>query len=279
MITTLRRIGLIGALLALYAAPANAQTVQWNDAGELYGRGVHAYFAGQYDKAETYLSQSLAINPSDPRAFYFRALARMRVGRTYEAREDMQLGASIEAEQPGRRAVGAALQRVQGAERLTLEKYRRQARSNAGIMRQQSRIATSQQFSDESQYLYQPVIVPLQEFLSDNEPRALTAEELEQRARIVEPRFAPSPPYGAAPAATNAADPFRDDSAAPIGPAATPAAPPAEERATEPLVNEDAMAEEEMPSQVGPSLDAPAPEAEVVPEDAAAPDDDPFSDL
>ena len=106
-----------------------------------YGRGVHAFFAGDSDKAEMLFSNVLGAGSRDPRVYYFRALTRLRSGRQYEAEEDMQMGAALEARDPGKRyAIGNALQRIQGTDRRTLEKFRREARlsrvqENRGLVR------------------------------------------------------------------------------------------------------------------------------------------------
>jgi tetratricopeptide (TPR) repeat protein len=110
-------------------------------ADKYYGRGVHAYLAGQDHRAESYLSLAIESNPNDPRPYYFRAMSRLRQGRAGEARQDMQIGAFIEAGDPHRWAVGTALQRVQGPDRLMLEKYRRRARLDEA-MRQEMRMRT-----------------------------------------------------------------------------------------------------------------------------------------
>jgi hypothetical protein len=272
---TLRRYCLVGGLVTIIASSAAAESREWTDASSLYGRGVHAYFAGRLSEAETHLSEALALNPDDPRVFYFLALCRMKTGRMDEARSDMELGASLEAQHPGRLGIGTALQRVQGADRLTLEKYRRQAHVNAADIRRQERALVEQRAANETDVLFEQVVVPLQEFLNDGNPRALSAEELKQRAANIEARMAPKlPPQGdraTAPAA--APDPFRDDAAAPTTPPT--AAPAAEEP-----VEEDAFAEEEMPAEEeAPAETEEEPAGEAMPEDSTSSDEDPFGEF
>ena len=94
-----------------------------------YGQGVHAFFAGQLLQAEQFFSQVIAAGSEDPRVYYFRSMALLRLGRQAEAEHDMQLGATIEARHPGRQySVSKSLERVQGTGRRALEKFRRQAR-------------------------------------------------------------------------------------------------------------------------------------------------------
>ena len=61
------------------------------------------------------------------------ALTLLRQGRSDEARGDMLVGAALEAQQPRRYAIGAALERVQGGERLLLEGFRRNAHREAVV--------------------------------------------------------------------------------------------------------------------------------------------------
>lgn len=106
-----------------------------------YGRGVHAYFANQVSLAEQLLSQVIDAGSTDPRVYYFRAMTRMRSGRSDEAEVDMQIGAAFEARDPGNRlAIGKALERVQGPNRLLLEGFRQQARLERLQQRQQQTV-------------------------------------------------------------------------------------------------------------------------------------------
>ena len=122
---------IVGWAAALGVCVANAQSLP--SASTLYGRGVDAFFSGDSAQAEQFLDQAIAVMPDDPRPYYFRALAIMRVGRGDEARSDMEIGASIEARHPKQFAVGTALERVQGSDRLLLEQYRRKGRDAAAI--------------------------------------------------------------------------------------------------------------------------------------------------
>lgn len=112
---------------ALAATPASAQSSTALTA--VYGRGVHAYFAGNTSAAEQYFTEVIQAGSTDPRPYYFRGVLRLRQGRQFEAENDMRIGAAYEARNPGvQNSIGRALQRVQGPSRRTLEKFRRQAR-------------------------------------------------------------------------------------------------------------------------------------------------------
>ncbi len=116
---------------AAFAQRLSFQRVSFQQASAVsavYGRGVHAYFAGNSSQAEQYFTQAIQSGSSDPRPYYFRAMLRLGLGRQLEAENDMRVGASLEARNPGvQHSIGRALQRVQGPGRRTLEKFRRQA--------------------------------------------------------------------------------------------------------------------------------------------------------
>lgn len=93
-----------------------------------YGQGVHAYFAGDYQRSYDDLSQAIAAGTPDPRAYYFRGLAALRLGRLDEAEADFSSGADREMAQSGDWRVGRSLERVQGGDRLRLERHRTRAK-------------------------------------------------------------------------------------------------------------------------------------------------------
>jgi len=125
-------LGLFLALvfLVLGSLLGTSGLAQQNSAlGAIYGRGVHAYFAGKSSQAEQYFTQVIQTGSTDPRPYYFRAMLRLGQGRQVEAEKDMQVGATYEARDLGsQHAMGRSLQRVQGPSRRTLETFRRQAR-------------------------------------------------------------------------------------------------------------------------------------------------------
>ncbi len=284
MIHNLRAVGIVlGFLIACLAQSAWCQQPQ---GGMLYDRGVNAYFAGRSSEAEAALSEAIQWNPQDPRAYYFRALTLLRQGRSDEARGDMLTGAMLEAQSPRHFAIGAALERVQGSERLMLERYRRDARRDA-VVQATATIptapvaapATFVQPEPDAAVLRQHRVVPLEELLRPEGPHAV-AVEAPTTATPVPPQKAPekSPPPttfaprttsplptppSAAPPATPpppvAGNPFEDDTskqqpaAAPAPPSATPATPP----------------------QPAPSQSAPAAKPSATPP-APAPEDNPF---
>ncbi len=99
---------------------------------ELYGSGVHEYFSGGYQKAIADLSEAADGGTKDPRVFYFRALAWLRLGDTPKAQSDLATGAKLESADVNQfYPVSKSLERVQGSGRLMLERYRVQARAEA----------------------------------------------------------------------------------------------------------------------------------------------------
>ena len=117
---------LVGALVSMTAVTSHAQQIVL---GQLYGNGVHAYFAGDVMKAYDQLSAAITAGSSDPRAYYFRGLAYLKLGREPEAIQDFQKGAALETKDLNRSYnVGRSLERVQGWARQKLETYRVDAR-------------------------------------------------------------------------------------------------------------------------------------------------------
>src|SRR3989442_2246350 len=81
------------ALLALAATACCAQDAMLE---ELYGRGVHAFFAGNIRGSFDSLNAAISSGSRDPRAFYYRGLVLSRLGRPDEARDDFRKGAELE---------------------------------------------------------------------------------------------------------------------------------------------------------------------------------------
>jgi hypothetical protein len=201
--------------------PGAARSQDLDSAVVHYGDGVRAYFAGNSSRAEQSLSNALTTSSQDPRIYYFRALSLLRQGRTAEARGDMMVGASLEAQHPQRFAVGAALERVQGRDRLLLEQYRRQARADAGL----NGAARGQAITNEPPgALRQRLVIPLDEYLRPGAPQPAGAME-SATPRTFAPAAPQRPTAGSGQAPATSEDPFRDDPQRPAD--RTPAAPPA----------------------------------------------------
>lgn len=89
---------------------------------------MRLFFEGDYKTSHAGLSALIQQGNADCRAYYFRGLASNRLGDTRSAAADFQKGAVLELTGKSQQAVGLALQRVQGSERLLLEKHRTMAR-------------------------------------------------------------------------------------------------------------------------------------------------------
>ncbi len=117
------------AVITLFAAMPTAAIAQDSVLAELYGHGVHAYFAGQAQQAHEYLTTAIDQGTRDPRAFYFRGLSYTALGRPDEANADFLKGAELETHGADRvYPVSHSLQRVQGVNRMAIERNRVQAR-------------------------------------------------------------------------------------------------------------------------------------------------------
>ncbi len=128
-----RSIYLAAAMITCVAASQSKSQAQNAILSEMYGRGVHAYFAGNHNDSYQLLSSAIQGGMEDPRAYYFRGLAANASGRQYEAEADWQAGAELEAKGKSNASIGQALSRFQGYERMKLEEIRRKAKLDALI--------------------------------------------------------------------------------------------------------------------------------------------------
>lgn len=126
---------------AFFVLSAAASAAQPSALKELYGKGVHAFFAEKYEDSLALLSDAVEGGSKDPRCRYFRGLALLRTGKEAEANEDFSAGAALEMDDTDRfYAVSKSLSRMQGAERVAIEKHRTKARFEAYKRAQQLRL-------------------------------------------------------------------------------------------------------------------------------------------
>ena len=93
--------------------------------GQIYGNGVHAFNQGDYVSAYNALTSAIKGGTHDPRAYYFRGLAFLRLGREQEAVSDFEKGAELEVgDSANAFPVNRSLERIQGQPRQVLEYYR-----------------------------------------------------------------------------------------------------------------------------------------------------------
>ena len=134
-------VALCGGLAAIWAGSGSATPPAYEDPAlaRAYGSGVHAYFSNDYQRAYDDLTQAVEAGTQDPRAYYFRGLAARKLGRLDEAEADFSTASEREAEGTGAWPVSRSLERVQGPDRLALERYRIRARV-AAFQRDQAAI-------------------------------------------------------------------------------------------------------------------------------------------
>lgn len=211
------------ALAAVVTLVAGASTAGAQDAvlAEVYGQGVHRYFAHDYDGAYLDFTRAIDNGLRDPRVYYFRGLAAAATGRHDEAVTDWRIGGVLEARGNYSGSVGRALARIQGAQRMELEAIRLQTR-----LEERARVVAEERARYEG--------------LEAAEPRVL-------RGGTAPAPPAPAPPTPAppAPAPEDArTNPFADDGLAPgeptlesedaLGDPLNPPAPATEAPAEEP---------------------------------------------
>jgi hypothetical protein len=122
---------IVMGLAAVLIATSTTTQVRAQDSllAELYGQGVHAFFAGEYEQAHEMFTTAIDQGSMDPRAYYYRGLSYGRLGRPEQSVADHKKGAELEAGGTTRiYPVARSLQRIQGKERLELERYRQVAR-------------------------------------------------------------------------------------------------------------------------------------------------------
>lgn len=115
---------------------------------EMFGQAVHAFNKGQYQCSYDLLSSAIGSGSQDPRVYYFRGLATNALQGPGAGADDLQRGAELEANATRVVNVGRALEKIQGCQRLEIEKYRRNARIQARAqqeMIQRARIEAAQQ--------------------------------------------------------------------------------------------------------------------------------------
>ena len=300
-----RKLGICAAALAIAGLAGAAGLAQDTVMAELYGQGVHAFFAGQYEQAVTLLTTVVESGTRDPRCHYFRGLAYAKLGHPEKAEADFKKGGELESSNTdGIYAVSLALQRIQGPQRLEIERYRQEARVAARIRSLEASKARYEQQQRADQELQRPAHdlpavkpedllgkppapAPSDPFAADAQPQmekapAKPAPPEEKPAPAVAAEApAPSPPPAEKP--KQAEDPFGIISsktpAAEKAPAETPAAEaPAAPKPTDPFADVT-------PAPAAPAEPAPAAETKPAPtppaaEGPAAPKPaDPFGDV
>ena len=218
-----RKFWLAVGYLCLSLAPAAAQE---GVLSELYGKGVHAYFANRPWVALDHFNTAIDNGSQDPRAHYFRGLTYLQLGDEGSADSDFCVAAALEtADSNEFYDVSRALERIQGRQRLVIERYRMQGRLEA-LQR------TKQLEYDRYERIRRAepnVTIPPEEAPPVEAQPGEPAPEAEPAA--------PAVPPAAAPAEAPAADPFAEEPVETTEPAM-------EEETTEPAGDEPPAADE-----------------------------------
>ena len=243
--------GACAAVLALLHSGSKPLPAQDGVLGQMYGSGVHAYFAGDYMVAHDDLSAAIEGGSLDPRAYYFRALAAMRLGRHDEAQADLRRGAELEiGDSRDLFPIARSLERIQGRQRLMIERFRDEARMAAHERRVQERV---QRYGRTGRSTARPI--------PNGRGAAVPAPERTDGAAPVTDTIAPAETV--APAAGGTAPADSDPFAEP---------PPVETPTVQPSANNTRPAAEAADDPFGtPAADAPIPDAPA-PEAPATPD-------
>jgi len=200
----------VGSVVVLAALRAVAAGLPGEDplaVKDAIGHGIHAFHTGDFDRAYDDLTQAIEAGSDDPRVFYFRGLAALKLGRTGEADADFIAGAEREATDGGTARVSRSLERVQGCDRLALERHRARARL-AGLQR--DRQAAGRRYST--------IEDPASEVLRRRRPEDVTSELLAPRRgdgveevpapRPAGPRVKPGKPFADETEEMEGDDPF-----------------------------------------------------------------------
>jgi tetratricopeptide (TPR) repeat protein len=123
-----------GLLLTCCLAPCfQAEAQKSKSSADLYAEAVTAFFAKDYNGADSVLTGLIEGGTGDPRAFYIRGLSRYASGNQDAADIDFEAGARLEYSGLVRVNVPRSLERIQGPVRRVLEKFRRLAQRNSAL--------------------------------------------------------------------------------------------------------------------------------------------------
>ncbi len=225
------RIAVLAACLMAVGLASSASFGEDAVLAEIYGRGVHAYFGGQYEVAQAELTDAITQGSKDPRCFYYRGLALFSLGRLEEANSDFAMGAKEEVKDVALSALASrSLARVQGSTRMLIEKARQTARKEHRAEQVTTEKARYEEWqSNEKRMLRTP---PAEEVKPAETTKPEEAKPEEPKAEEAKPEAPAKPeePKAETPPAKPAEDPFggappaAEKPAAPATPA--PATPP-----------------------------------------------------
>tara|TARA_R110002072_G_scaffold146075_3_gene292874 strand:- start:31167 stop:33974 length:2808 start_codon:yes stop_codon:yes gene_type:complete len=121
----------LSSCLAVNQSIASAQ--ENKSSSDLYAESVIAYFAKDYNAADSGLTELIENGTGDPRTYYFRGLSRYASGNLDAADIDFEAGSRLEYSGLVRVNVPRSLERIQGPVRRVLEDFRRLAQRKSAL--------------------------------------------------------------------------------------------------------------------------------------------------
>lgn len=248
-----RKLWLAVAFLGLALSSATAQE---GVLSEIYGKGVHAYFANRPWKALEHFNSAIEAGSEDPRAFYFRGLTYLQLGDQWSADSDFQIAADYETKDSNEfYDVSRAIERIQGPQRLKIETYRTQARLEALKRAKQLEYERYERIRRAEPNVTIPPEEAPPVAPAPTQPPAVAPPNPFQEEEVEAP--ADAEPEMEEPVEEPAEDPAMDE--------------PEEPAVEEPAVEDPAMDEPEEPALDEPAVDEAAEPAALEPDDAVEP--------
>lgn len=96
-------------------------------ANEVFGRGVHLYWQGDYKNALQQFQLGVQLNTEDARLWYFKGFCELALGRKSEAEKSIVTAIVLHEKTLDKREIARALERVQGKFRMVVESLRPRA--------------------------------------------------------------------------------------------------------------------------------------------------------
>jgi TolA-binding protein len=94
------------------------------DAGRFYTTGYNLFWQGDYAEARRQFDAAATLRTNDARIVYYRGLTEAALGQSHDAEESVSHAARLELAAGQSRDVSAALERLQGRQRMWLEAIR-----------------------------------------------------------------------------------------------------------------------------------------------------------
>lgn len=212
---------------------------------QVYGMGVHAFYAGHTEKAREYFNDAINAGSEDPRLYYFKGLNEIQSqgGMSEAGIPDFEHAAQLEV--AGKIAVNVpkALSRIQGPTRMVIENIRLKARLAARATQTEE---ARRKYGDGSPSPDIRIVPPA----TDGQPPTGGNNPFDQGADLTEGQPSPMPmpndtpateptpadPFAPSPSPSNDPDPFAPSpSPSPSAPADPFGAPPEPSNAANPF--------------------------------------------